>query len=76
MVLSNHEPWGLVAILIPQGKAAPYVWQSYEEVARRVDNLASGLMQEDLVPLTPDKMRLLGIYLKNCPEWVIAEQVS
>jgi len=33
-------------------------------------------MQEDLVPLTTDKLRLLGIYLKNCPEWNIAEQVK
>lgn len=38
--LTIHRPFpGSVP---QQGNAAPYVFQSYEEVARRIDNLASG----------------------------------
>lgn len=99
------------SVRFKQGNAAPYVFQSYEEVARRIDNLASGtpvsvpresieltlcvnrlspshpfrqphpdartaLMHEDLCPQTADGMRLLGLYMKNCPEWVIADQAA
>jgi hypothetical protein len=27
------------------------------------------------MPPTADNLRLLGVYMKNCPEWIVAEQV-
>ncbi|CAM9678327.1 unnamed protein product [Chrysoparadoxa australica] len=58
------------------GNATSYIFQTYREVEERVDNLASGLAQEQLMTPNPDGMKLLGIYAKNCPEWVIAEQAA
>eukprot|EP00906_Rhabdomonas_costata_P033434 RCo047128 len=59
--------------------AGPYVWQTYTEVFTRASNFGSGLMNLDLVPVLPGTsitgpLRTLGFFLKNRPEWVIAEQ--
>lgn len=45
------------------------------EIEERVDHFASGLEQEGLTPPNPDGMKLLALYSRNRPEWVIAEQV-
>lgn len=45
------------------------------EIAERVDHFASGLEEEGMTPPNPDGMKLLGLFSKNRPEWVIAEQV-
>ncbi|CAM9837072.1 unnamed protein product [Ectocarpus sp. 6 AP-2014] len=42
----------------------------------RVDNFASGLEQEGLTPPNPDGMKLLALYSRNRPEWIIAEQAA
>lgn len=57
-----------------RGQATPFVFQTYGEVERRIDNLAAGLRHAQLMKPNPDGMRLLGIYCRNRPEWVIAEQ--
>lgn len=49
---------------------------SCSEVEERVDNFASGLEEEKLTPPNPDGLKLLALYSRNRPEWVIAEQVS
>lgn len=45
------------------------------EIEERVDHFASGLEQEGLTPPNPDGMKLLALYSRNRPEWIIAEQV-
>lgn len=45
------------------------------DVVERVDHFAAGLEQEGLTPPNPDGMKLLALYSRNRPEWVIAEQV-
>jgi long-chain acyl-CoA synthetase len=58
------------------GLATPYIYSSYTEVLARVDAFAAGLDTLNLVPPTEDddNMVLLGLYMKNNMEWVIAEQ--
>ncbi|CAM9792230.1 unnamed protein product, partial [Hapterophycus canaliculatus] len=46
------------------------------EVEERVDHFASGLEQEGLTPPNPDGMKLLALYSRNRPEWIIAEQAA
>lgn len=46
------------------------------EIEERVDHFASGLEEERLTPPNPDGLKLLALYSRNRPEWVIAEQVS
>ncbi|KAF0683809.1 Aste57867_24193 [Aphanomyces stellatus] len=57
------------------GKAGPYVWESYAQVHTRIQHFASGLVHEGIVPHTTtnpaDKM--LCIYMKNRPEWILAQ---
>lgn len=47
----------------------------FREVEERVNNFASGLEQEGLTPPNPDGMKLLALYSRNRPEWIVAEQV-
>jgi long-chain acyl-CoA synthetase len=39
----------------------------------RVDALAAGLEKLELIDANDDDMRLLGIYMRNSPEWILAE---
>jgi len=48
-----------------------YQWMTYEEVIKRAENFGSGLIS---MGLSPGVHTMVGIYSKNCPEWVIAEQ--
>jgi long-chain acyl-CoA synthetase len=58
------------------GMATPYIYSSYTEVLARVNAFAAGLETLDLVPPTQEEesMVLIGLYMKNCVEWFIAEQ--
>jgi len=57
------------------GLATPYIYSSYTEILARVNAFAAGLETLNLVPPTDeDNMVLLGLYMKNCMEWFIAEQ--
>ncbi|CAG8530024.1 11547_t:CDS:2 [Paraglomus brasilianum] len=53
---------------IEDGVAKEYVWQTYPEVQKRIQNLGSGLRKLGLQPYKP-----LGFFLINCAEWTIAE---
>lgn len=55
------------------GMATPYIYSSYTEIVARVDCFCAGLDTLNLVPPNPDRMRLIGLYLPNCIEWVVAE---
>ena len=53
-----------------------YMFRTYAEVGTCVKYIASGLVKEGLLqaPSNPDGILLLGLFLKNCSAWVIAEQ--
>lgn len=58
------------------GLATPFIYSSYTEILARVNAFAAGLETLNLVPPTRDdndNMVLLGLYMKNCMEWFIAE---
>jgi long-chain acyl-CoA synthetase len=56
------------------GFATPYIYSTYTEVVARVNCLAAGLDRLQLVqPANEDGMTLLGLYLPNCPDWVVSE---
>lgn len=55
------------------GLATPFIYSSYTEVVARVNALAAGLDVLRLVPPNPDNIKLLGLYMPNCIEWVTAE---
>ncbi|CAM9104467.1 unnamed protein product [Ascophyllum nodosum] len=58
------------------GNATPYVFETYREIEERIDHFASGLEEERLTLPNPDGMKLLALYSRNRPEWVIAEQAA
>jgi len=49
----------------------PFQWLTYNEVLLRAQNFGSGLIS---MGLSPGVHSMVGIYARNCPEWVIAEQ--
>lgn len=56
------------------GLATPFIYSSYTEILARVNAFAAGIETLNLVPPTKeDNMVLLGLYMKNCMEWFIAE---
>lgn len=58
------------------GMATPFIYSSYTEVLARVNAFAAGLETLNLVPSDhqDDNMTLIGLYMRNCMEWFIAEQ--
>lgn len=55
------------------GFATPYIYSSYTEVVARVDCVAAGFDKLQLLPPNDTGLKLAGLYLQNCPEWIIAE---
>ncbi|KAL1921878.1 uncharacterized protein VTP21DRAFT_10520 [Calcarisporiella thermophila] len=49
----------------------PYIYQTYDEVDSRVKNFGSGLLE--ITKLAPRTESILGIFIQNSPEYVIAE---
>eukprot|EP01104_Vermistella_antarctica_P002438 TRINITY_DN12683_c0_g1_i1.p1 TRINITY_DN12683_c0_g1~~TRINITY_DN12683_c0_g1_i1.p1 ORF type:complete len:717 (+),score=182.88 TRINITY_DN12683_c0_g1_i1:57-2153(+) len=59
------------------GNAGPFLWHTYVETQGRMDNFASGMTARGLLaPLEDFPRGVLGIYMKNCPSWVIAEHAA
>ncbi|KAF4654168.1 hypothetical protein FOL47_010106 [Perkinsus chesapeaki] len=59
--------------LLDDGGVGPFEWQTYKDVYNRIVNFGRGI--EELNLLSDDgSMRLIGLYMKNRSEWVIAEQ--
>ncbi|CAK4147723.1 unnamed protein product [Aphanomyces euteiches] len=63
----GHRP------LDAQGNAGPYVWETYAQVHARIQHLASGIIHENIVPPNKSGERMLCIYMKNRPEWVLVQ---
>jgi hypothetical protein len=57
----------------PEMTAGPYEWQTYAQVAARVDAIGAGLLHLGLVPpnADPTPLRLTGIYSKNRLEYTL-----
>ena len=66
------------------GFATPFIYPSDREILARVESLAAGLEALDLVPPIPQDdplllrnsqstLKLLGLYIPNCVEWILAE---
>jgi len=53
------------------GPGGAYLWLSYNEALLRARNFGSGLVASGLAP---GPSTYVGIYAKNCPEWVLTEQ--
>jgi len=49
----------------------PFQWMTYSEVLLRAQNFGSGLIT---MGVSPGMHSMIGIYSRNCPEWVIVEQ--
>uniref|UniRef100_K3WUV8 AMP-dependent synthetase/ligase domain-containing protein n=1 Tax=Globisporangium ultimum (strain ATCC 200006 / CBS 805.95 / DAOM BR144) TaxID=431595 RepID=K3WUV8_GLOUD len=60
---------------IVNGEAQAYVWVTYAQVYTRVVNAGSGMMRLGLLSMV-DTSRMIAIYMKNCMEWIIAEQAA
>ncbi|CAK4071849.1 unnamed protein product [Aphanomyces euteiches] len=58
------------------GTAQAYVWQTYAQVYKRIQNFAAGLAHEKMMEKTADGDRPLCLYMKNRPEWVIGHYAS
>lgn len=66
---------------LPNGEQSKYEWLSYDEVESMAISLGSALV--DLIPITsyenecqPDKLKLLGIFSKNCIEWFVCDHAA
>ena len=55
------------------GCASNFVFRSYSECALAVRSIASGLVKESILHANDEGLILLGIYMKNCSSWVLAE---
>ncbi|KAH9101957.1 hypothetical protein LEN26_015612 [Aphanomyces euteiches] len=58
---------------VVNGVVGDFVWQSYEEAYERIQNFAAGIQHEKMMEPTSDGQRLLCLYMKNRPEWLIAQ---
>ncbi|KAF0683778.1 Aste57867_24162 [Aphanomyces stellatus] len=59
------------------GQVGPYAWITYDQVYRRIQSLAAAMLRLDMLAPTPDGgERILGIFMKNRPEWLIAQYAA
>uniref|UniRef100_F1KXI1 Long-chain-fatty-acid--CoA ligase n=1 Tax=Ascaris suum TaxID=6253 RepID=F1KXI1_ASCSU len=68
--VSNNGPMLGYRKKQPDG-SEPYVWLTYKEVIDRAVDFAYGLLD---VGIPAGQKTFIGVYAKNRPEWVIAEQ--
>mmetsp|Transcript_10719 Transcript_10719/g.29535 ORF Transcript_10719/g.29535 Transcript_10719/m.29535 type:complete len:686 (+) Transcript_10719:30-2087(+) len=57
------------------GMATPFIYSSYSECLARVNAFAAGLDELNLLNTKSD-FKCLGLYMKNCMEWVMAEHAA
>lgn len=55
------------------GIATPFIYSSYTECLARMDALAAGMEVLQLLRPNEDSLSCLGLYSKNCMEFVLAE---
>ena len=56
------------------GTASPYHFKSYIEVNDKIIEFAGGVRKENMTPKGPDGLQFMGLYMKNCSDWIIAQQ--
>jgi long-chain acyl-CoA synthetase len=59
-----------------QSLVGPYVFMTYRDALRRIDSLHNALTAHNALVPNDDGMKLLAIYARNCPEWVLMEQAA
>lgn len=64
---------GLRPIDTLNGAAGFFLFRTYAEIVRSVRCTASGLVKEGLILPNDDGLLTLGLYMKNCPAWIVAE---
>ncbi|ORY50230.1 acetyl-CoA synthetase-like protein [Rhizoclosmatium globosum] len=57
---------------VTNGLAGPFIWQTYNEVFKRVRNLSSGLLT--FPSISSGIPASIGLFALNRAEWIIAEQ--
>ena len=55
------------------GTAGLFLFRTYAEILRSIRCTASGLVKEGLIMPNSDGLLTLGIYMKNCSAWIVAE---
>ncbi|KDO34848.1 hypothetical protein SPRG_00909 [Saprolegnia parasitica CBS 223.65] len=58
------------------GKAGPFVWDSYAKGYSRIQAFASALVHENMMPAGASGQKMLCIYMRNRPEWLIAQYAA
>ncbi|KAF0714139.1 Aste57867_4026 [Aphanomyces stellatus] len=58
------------------GHAGPYVWESYGDAYTRIQNFSSGLQHEKMIETNADGHRIVCIFMKNRPEYVLAQYAA
>lgn len=55
------------------GFATPFIYSSYTECLARTEAFAAGLDTLELLQPNEGGLSVIGLYMKNCMEWVLAE---
>ena len=58
------------------GMATPFIYSSYSECLARVNAFAAGLDELHLLESPTADFKCLGLFMKNCMEWVLAEHAA
>ena len=58
------------------GMATPFIYASYTECLSRINVLAAGMEVLELLRPNQDNLACLGLYTKNCMEFVLAEHAA
>ncbi|KAF0683808.1 Aste57867_24192 [Aphanomyces stellatus] len=61
---------------IVNGVAGDYVWETYEDVYARVKDYGAGLVANKMMEPTKDGKRVICIYMKNRPEWLMSQYAA
>ena len=56
------------------GTVGPFEWQSYLQVAARIDAVAAALWSKNLVPRAEGGHRFIGMYCKNSRDWMVVAE--
>ncbi|RIA95101.1 hypothetical protein C1645_758188 [Glomus cerebriforme] len=67
----GHRPYNKLT-----GQYGSYTWQTYKQIAERIDNFGSGILylNENVVKNPKVEKWTVGIYSINRPEWFITDQ--
>jgi long-chain acyl-CoA synthetase len=60
----------------PENVVGDFVWLTYEQAQKRIDNIGAGMLALNLVLPNDIGDKIFGIYSKNRLEWCLCEQAS